>query len=364
MSRSLAAAVLAQPTASSHDRGAASTASAVTFAATDLGSGIASYGIRRRRPTDEDDRAAAASHVQPSVRGARSVPARHSTEQWRSTRRAISNGAHTLQVIHRRRREPDAVVARSTSRSGTAACPNGAAASQFARLDAWLRRGESRRRTAGVVPYGRTRPIIGRLATPEGAPIVGCGARRVATTGRPGSRARVIGQVVTDGNGAFTFTPKAASSRRITVSYRAYTLDAAASAVSDVVLQTRAGVRLSVRRSGSARAGSSASGPAPRRSGTRGDAGGPLRARRIAFADTGGDGESGFTRSVPLSLPIHQQLAWCDVPLPRDHALAAQLSVRDRQFATVTVRIRVGGGQDFGSRGPKSWPPQRISARG
>lgn len=97
-----------------------------------------------------------------------------------------------------------------------------------------------------MVSYGRTRSITGRLATPDGAPIVGAALDVSATTGRPGSRARVIGQVVTDGNGAFTYAPKAGSSRRITVSYRAYTLDAAASAVSDVVLQTRAGLVFSV----------------------------------------------------------------------------------------------------------------------
>ena len=192
----------------------------------------------------------------------------------------VANGKHSFQMAltdaagNRTLSSPVEIEVRNRG------VPNGAGATQFAKLDAWLASRGTARRTAGVVSYGRTRSITGRLSTPDGAPIVGAALDVSATTGRPGSRAKVIGQVVTDGNGAFSSRPRAGSSRRISVSYRAYTLDAAASAVSDVVLQTRAGMRLTVspkrvRSRGTIRF----TGRLLRRAWARGHAGRHLRAR-------------------------------------------------------------------------------------
>jgi hypothetical protein len=219
---------------------------AVSFAGDDLGSGIASMGFMVDGHLIDvvSTQSMLTTCARPYVTTVPCPLAIDHTMTLDTTQ--ISNGKHTVSVAL-----VDAAGNRTLSTTveievRNRGVPNGAGATQFARLDAWLKARGSARRTAGVVPYGRTRTIIGRLATPEGAPIVGAALDVSATTGRPGSRARVIGQVVTDGDGTFTYTPKAGSSRRISASYRAYTLDAAASAVSDVVLQARAGVRLSV----------------------------------------------------------------------------------------------------------------------
>ena len=158
----------------------------------------------------------------------------------------IANGKHTIQVgADRCRWKPDLVGSGREWKSGTAVCRTGPERVSSRNSTPGFR---SRHRAANCGRRGVWAHTVDhrRLSTPEGGTDRRCCAGRVATTGRPGSRAKVIGQVVTDGNGAFNFSPKAGSSRRITVSYRAYTLDAAASATSDVTLQTRAGVRLTV----------------------------------------------------------------------------------------------------------------------
>jgi hypothetical protein len=219
---------------------------ALTFAAEDRGGGIASvaFVVDGQALRQDNAQVPPATCRRPYTYA---VPCPLRLERtMRLDTTGIANGSHSLQLMltdvagNRTLSHPVQIEVRNRG------VPNGAAASQFARLDAWLKSRGTARRTTGVVPFGRTRAIAGRLATPEGAPIVGAALDVSATTGRPGSRARVIGQVVTDGNGAFSYTPKAASSRRISISYRAYTLDAAASAVSDVVLQTRAGLAVSV----------------------------------------------------------------------------------------------------------------------
>ena len=218
----------------------------ITFAAEDRGGGMATVGfvIDGQLTQEQPSQPVPSACRRPYVTSTPCPLVLDRTLGFDTTQ--ISNGTHSIQVALtdvagiRTLSAPVDVEVRNRG------VPNGAGANEFARVDAWLATKGSARRSAGVVPYGRTRSIIGRLTTAEGAPIVGAALDVSATTGRPGSRARIIGQVVTDGNGAFTFTPKAGSSRRITVSYRAYTLDAAASAVSDVVLQARAGVRLAV----------------------------------------------------------------------------------------------------------------------
>jgi hypothetical protein len=158
----------------------------------------------------------------------------------------IANGKHTIQVAltdaagNRTLSGPVEVEVRNRG------VPNGVGASQFAKLAAWFATRSSVRRTASVVSYGKTRAIAGRLTDEHGVAIAGASLDVAATTGRPGSRARIVGQVVTDAGGAFSYTPPAGSSRRISVNYRAYTLDASASAISEVVMQTRAGLSFSV----------------------------------------------------------------------------------------------------------------------
>jgi hypothetical protein len=158
----------------------------------------------------------------------------------------ISNGRHSVQVAltdaagNRTLSAPVEVDVRNRG------VPNGAGASQFATIESWFASRRSVRRTASVVGYGKTRAIAGRLTNEHGVGIAGASLDVAATTGRPGSRARVMGQVVTASDGAFTYTPRAGSSRRISVNYRAYTPDPSASAISEVMMQTRAGLSFSV----------------------------------------------------------------------------------------------------------------------
>ena len=191
-------------------------------------------------------------------------------------------GAHGAGGVDRCRRKPHGVVSgqrrsqepRSAERGRRESVREARRLAGESRAPRGEPRASSRMGARGRSPAG-CRPR-------DGAPIVGAALDVSATTGRPGSRAKVIGQVVTDGNGAFNFSPKAGSSRRITVSYRAYTLDSAASAMSDVVATNpcrRAAHRLAQARQ-PARSHQIHRTTA-RRARPRGHAGGHLRAGRI-----------------------------------------------------------------------------------
>ena len=77
----------------------------------------------------------------------------------------VSNGRHSVQVAltdvagNRTLSAPVDVEVRNRG------VPNGVGASQFATVEAWFASRRSVRRTTSVVRYGKTRTIVGRLAT-------------------------------------------------------------------------------------------------------------------------------------------------------------------------------------------------------
>ena len=147
---------------------------------------------------------------------------------------------------------------------------NGANPSRRALLTTGFRRRGGLR--AQETTDGGARPLLtGRLVTAAGAPISGALLEVMRTTDRPGARMRLEGTARTDRRGRFEFRLKGGPSRRLTVRYRAYSLDPEPSAESIANVRVRARVRLRVR---------------PRRTTARG---------RIAFTGwlLGGPGRSG-----------------------------------------------------------------------
>ncbi len=218
----------------------------VTFAAEDRGGGIASVGfvVDGQMLQERPSQSGPSTCTRPFRTPAPCPLTLERTMTLDTT--VISNGRHTVQVAltdAAGNRTLSAAVEVEVRNRGV---PNGAGASQFATVESWFASRRSVRRTASVVSYGKTRAIAGRLTNEHGVGIGGASLDVAATTGRPGSRARVIGQVVTAADGAFSYMPRAGSSRRISVNYRAYTLDPSASAMSEVVMQTRAGLSFSV----------------------------------------------------------------------------------------------------------------------
>jgi hypothetical protein len=160
---------------------------------------------------------------------------------------AVANGVHQIALAIKDAggnctlSEPVAVTVRNPG------APNGGHASRFARLEAWFQTKSTRHRTAATVSYGRTRAITGRLSDENGVPISDAVLDISATTGRPGSTVKPLGQVATDAKGRFRYLPRSGSSRKLTVGYRAFHLDDAASASTTMSLNVRAGVTLRVK---------------------------------------------------------------------------------------------------------------------
>jgi hypothetical protein len=158
----------------------------------------------------------------------------------------MPNGPHKIQVAlidaggNRTLSEP------ATVRVANAGLPNGTGASRFARIESWFDTKGSKHRTEAVVSYRHTRGITGRLLDEHGAPIAGAVLEVNATTDRPAGATRSLGQVITAADGTYHVLPRAGSSRAISVSYRAFGLDASATTSAKLKLQVRAGVSLSV----------------------------------------------------------------------------------------------------------------------
>jgi hypothetical protein len=160
---------------------------------------------------------------------------------------SIANGVHQLSLAVTDaggNRTVSAPVAVTVRNPGAA---NGAHASRFARLAAWFETRSSRHRSAATLRFGQTRAIVGTLVDESGAPISDAVLDISATASRPGSSTRSLGQVATDAAGSFRYLPRSGSSRKVTIGYRAFHLDTAASAIATLNVSVRAGVTLSVR---------------------------------------------------------------------------------------------------------------------
>ena len=183
----------------------------------------------------------------------------------------IANGPHEIAVAITDAGGNRTVSAPVNVKVHNPGAANGAHASRFARLDAWFETRSTRHRDSATLPYARTRAIVGTLVDEAGAPINDAVLDVSAVAARPGASTRSLGQVATDVAGRFRYLPRAGSSRKLTIGYRAFHLDTAPSATATLNLSVRAGVALNVR---------------PRRVSSRG---------RIAFSGRlrGGPGRAG-----------------------------------------------------------------------
>jgi hypothetical protein len=161
---------------------------------------------------------------------------------------AVGNGRHALQIV-----AVDAAGNRTPSPPvrvwiANGASPNGAGASRRAKLAAAFHsRGKRAARPHATVPFGRTRPIRGRLTDVRGAPIRGARIEVLATNRRPGAIRRQEGIVETRADGRFRYVPRRGPSRRLEFAYRAFSLDPEPSTTAELTLDVRAGVTLVVR---------------------------------------------------------------------------------------------------------------------
>jgi hypothetical protein len=156
----------------------------------------------------------------------------------------LANGTHSIQVWvadaagNAARSDPHTIVTRNRSR------PNGSGASSYARTRLWLpvngRKPMSRR-----VPFGTRAELAGMLMDEASRPIRG--ATLDLATREAHSRAdwRSLSPIVTDRRGRFRATLPAGPSRKVRVSYRAYSADPAYSASAEADLTVRAAVRFS-----------------------------------------------------------------------------------------------------------------------
>lgn len=217
------------------------------FAAEDRGGGLASVGIM------VDGRLTGEQPVDPRSKDCRRpyttpVPCPLSAQGTiRFDTTQIANGVHEIALVltdaaGNRTLSPPATV--SVHNPGAA---NGARASRFARLQAWIESRSRRRGSSAVVPFRQTRAVAGRLTDESGAPVSGAVLDLTTAALRRGSRTRVLGQVSTDSDGRFRYVLRPGSSRSVTVGYRAFHLDKAPSATATVKLHVRAGISLTVR---------------------------------------------------------------------------------------------------------------------
>jgi hypothetical protein len=219
---------------------------------------------------------------------------------------SIANGVHQLSLAvtdsggNRTVSTPVAVTVRNPGAA------NGAHASRFARLDAWFETRSSRHRNAATLSFGRTRAIVGTLVDESGAPVSDAVLDISAAASRPGSSTRSLGQVATDAAGRFRNLPRSGSSRKLTLSYRAFHLDSAPSANATVTMSVRAGVTLERASSASERAREHpVQRQVARRPGPCRHVSGDLRARWREEPHSGHDGscECEGAVSLPVSLP-------------------------------------------------------------
>jgi hypothetical protein len=118
--------------------------------------------------------------------------------------------------------------------------PNGTGGDGTVRLDAW--RAEAR---SGSAP----RTIQGRLTTSTGAPIADAVIDIVEHVAVRGAKGRIVGQVTTNENGEFRYTPGPGVSRIFTFGYRLSLADTAYAKHTSVALPTAASVTLKANRS-------------------------------------------------------------------------------------------------------------------
>jgi hypothetical protein len=122
--------------------------------------------------------------------------------------------------------------------------PNGANASVQAMLSAgWA--GSGRARIASA--YGHAHTIQGRLTVPDGMPVVGARLDCIATPAYEGAKPVAMACPQTGPDGRFRMrVGRGASSRTVTIAYRAHLGDALAVATRTLDLSVRAGLRLTV----------------------------------------------------------------------------------------------------------------------
>ena len=159
----------------------------------------------------------------------------------------VPNGAHSVQIA-----AYDAAGNRTLSPAVAVTVlngshPNGAGATRQARVVAKIitRKGRVAQERASV-DFGTRRTIRGRLTDAGGNPIA---SARLEVTGQPlrrGGKIRREGTVSTNAKGRFMFRARRGPSRILRIGYRAFSLDAAPSAVASLTLNVRAGIRLKV----------------------------------------------------------------------------------------------------------------------
>jgi hypothetical protein len=159
----------------------------------------------------------------------------------------VPNGAHSIQIA-----AYDAAGNRALSQAVpvtilNGSTPNGAGATRQARVVAKIvgRNGRGAHERA-TMDFGTRRTIRGRLIGAGGKPIAAATLEVTGQARRSGARARREGTVKTNAKGRFVFRARRGPSRILRVGYRAFSLDAAPSAVAGVTLNVRAGIRLNV----------------------------------------------------------------------------------------------------------------------
>jgi hypothetical protein len=218
-------------------------AQAVTVSASDVGGGVASFAVLVDGNTVADE----TLHDRfPSCRApyVDLVPCPGETvHSFAFDSAAVPNGQHALQIAALDAAGNRAVSAPVEVHVVNGTLPNGVGATRRAKLAARFRQG-GRRKTVG---FRRTLPLRGRLTGPRGRPIANARIDVMATNIRPGAKTRREAIVETRKDGRFRYVPVRGPSRRIQLTYRAFTLDPEPSATAGLKLNVRAGVRLDVR---------------------------------------------------------------------------------------------------------------------
>lgn len=220
---------------------------AVRLSARDEGGGLESVAVVADGATVMEE---SLSDVAPSCRApfVKVVPCVGATSRTLAFDTAqLPNGDHSIQIA-----ATDAGGNRTLSTPVPITTMNGATANGFGAS----RRAQLMARFADVKPGRaadrttvgfRGRPAItGRLSDASGEPIAGAVLDVLRQPLRPGSKPRTEGTATTRSNGRFRYMSPRGPSRLLRVEYRAFSLDAAPSAISTLTLSVRAGIRLSV----------------------------------------------------------------------------------------------------------------------
>lgn len=232
--------------------------SAVTFDATDPGSGVyeALFSVDdevvQRTPLDDNggrcrdvgqttDGRPAFLYLQPCLDSVSADASLDTTKLANGTHHVavsvIDAAGNAAPVLDR------TVTVDNPPAPGAPGPPNGTNASAQASMSV---RWNATRRTGLLTGFGTVRSLSGRLAAPGGTPIAGANVEVLATPAYGGARPAAMGSVRTDASGRFAFRVAGVSSRTLRFVYRAHVGDAKPAVVRTLRLAVRAGITLGV----------------------------------------------------------------------------------------------------------------------